>query len=61
MGMHISLFERLCTKYSNHLVKLKKQYRMSPRIMSLSNDLVYGGELELGDPAMKNRMLQVDE
>lgn len=46
--MQISLFERLCSLYSEHKVTLKKQYRMNPAIMSLTNDLVYDGKLELG-------------
>ena len=42
-GMSISLFERLCKKYPEYKVTLKKQYRMNRSIMNLSNKLVYDG------------------
>lgn len=45
--MQISLFERLCNLYPNMKATLKKQYRMSPAIMNLTNNLVYDGKLEL--------------
>ncbi len=43
LGMQVSLFEKLCNKYKAMTVKLRKQYRMSPAIMNLTNKLVYNG------------------
>lgn len=38
---------------------LKKQYRMSPAIMKLTNSLVYDGQLELADEKIVIRKLEI--
>lgn len=57
--MQISLFERLCTLYKQEKMTLKKQYRMSPAIMKLTNSLVYNGQLELADEKIVIRKLEI--
>lgn len=54
-----SLFRRLCMRHPEAMVMLSKQYRMAGEIMSLSNELVYGGSLECGSPAVESQKLNV--
>lgn len=56
-GMSVSLFKRLSETHSQAVHQLCSQYRMNETIMSLSNELVYGGQLRCGTPEIANSML----
>jgi DNA replication ATP-dependent helicase Dna2 len=60
-GMAVSLFERMCKKYSELKTPLKKQYRMCEEIMALSNSLVYNNLLEAADEKTKTMRLKINE
>ncbi|KAI1896982.1 hypothetical protein AGOR_G00100520 [Albula goreensis] len=58
LGMDESLFKRLeC--HRDAVVQLTVQYRMNSKIMSLSNTLVYGGQLECGSEQTARALLQL--
>ena len=48
-GFSVSLFRRLCEKYPQNVVILKKQYRMNTQIMKLSNSIAYRGLMKHAD------------
>ena len=48
-GFSISLLRRLCEKYPQNVVILKKQYRMTSQIMKLSNSIAYRGLMKHAD------------
>ncbi|CDU25051.1 related to DNA2-DNA helicase [Sporisorium scitamineum] len=59
-GLDVSLFKLLSDQHGGEggaMVKLRSQYRMNDDIMRLSNHLVYGGELRVGDESVRNRTL----
>jgi DNA replication ATP-dependent helicase Dna2 len=60
-GLDESLFRMLCQREKNKqaVVELGCQYRMCKEIMSLSNQLIYGGRLSCGDEQVANRTLQL--
>lgn len=60
-GMSTSLFQTLCTHHPEAVVPLRLQYRMCDEIMSLSNNLVYEGQLQCGTPGIAQRALILDE
>ena len=45
-GMKISLFERMIKLYPNNYYMLKKQYRMSPELVSFSSNFFYEGKIK---------------
>jgi DNA replication ATP-dependent helicase Dna2 len=62
-GLDESLFRMLCRREENKpaVVELGCQYRMCKEIMSLSNQLIYGGRLRCGDEQVANRTLQLPQ
>ncbi|PRQ72091.1 AAA domain-domain containing protein, partial [Rhodotorula toruloides] len=58
-GLDVSLFKRLSDAHPNAVVNLTHQYRMNSDIMSLSNELVYSGQLKVGDERVGGRKLGV--
>uniref|UniRef100_A0A671L0Q7 DNA replication ATP-dependent helicase/nuclease n=1 Tax=Sinocyclocheilus anshuiensis TaxID=1608454 RepID=A0A671L0Q7_9TELE len=58
LGMDESLFKRL-EHHSDAVVQLNVQYRMNSAIMSLSNALMYEGQLECGSERTANAVLQL--
>lgn len=58
-GLALSLFKILCDEHPDAVVELRRQYRMCSDIMSLSNELVYGGRLECGTEAVANQELKL--
>lgn len=55
-----SLFRRLCERHPTTIFRLRKQYRMAQQIMDLSNEMVYGGNLECGSAEVAQQRLQMD-
>jgi len=47
-GMGQSLFEKLCKAHPEYATVLNLQYKMHPKIMEVSNVLVYNGKMESG-------------
>ena len=45
-GMKISLFERMIKLYPNNYYMLKKQYRMSPELISFPSNFFYEGKIK---------------
>ncbi|BGP34795.1 DNA replication endonuclease-helicase Dna2 [Rhodotorula toruloides] len=58
-GLDVSLFKRLSDAHPDAVVNLTHQYRMNADIMSLSNELVYSGQLKVGDERVGGRKLEV--
>ena len=57
-GLDVSLFKLLSDRYGDKaMVALRSQYRMNEEIMRLANELVYKGELKVGDPSVGARRL----
>ncbi|GAA6010418.1 hypothetical protein JCM10207_001295 [Rhodosporidiobolus poonsookiae] len=56
-GLDVSLFKRLSDAHPAAVVNLTHQYRMNSDIMRLSNELVYRGELKVGDVSVGGRRL----
>lgn len=56
-GLDISLFRLLCEQHPAAVVALRHQYRMNADIMSLSNTLIYEGQLVCGSDAVAKRRL----
>lgn len=56
-GLDVSLFKILCEAHPKAVVELQHQYRMNADIMSISNQLIYGGRLTCGTKALENRKL----
>ncbi|KAL7990384.1 hypothetical protein Chor_013814 [Crotalus horridus] len=58
LGMSESLFKRL-EQNKNAVVHLTVQYRMNSKIMSLSNKLVYDGQLECGSEKVSRAVIDL--
>lgn len=56
-GLATSLFERLSTAHPQAVTALCAQYRMNAAIMSLSNGLVYDGQLQCGSERVAHATL----
>ncbi|KAK5134417.1 hypothetical protein LTR08_006464 [Meristemomyces frigidus] len=56
-GLDISLFRQLSEEHPEAVATLGKQYRMCEDIMSLSNELIYSGQLRCGSDAVAHRTL----
>jgi DNA replication ATP-dependent helicase Dna2 len=57
-GLDVSLFRQLSEAHPDAVATLGKQYRMCEDIMSLSNALIYSGQLRCGSDAVARRTLQ---
>lgn len=58
-GLDVSLFKLLSDSHPDSVVNLAHQYRMCEDIMTLSNTLIYEGQLRCGTEALKTRKLHV--
>jgi len=58
-GLDVSLFRQLSEEHPDAVVALGKQYRMCEEIMSLSNALIYSGQLRCGNDAVARRTLSI--
>ncbi|CCU97939.1 unnamed protein product [Malassezia sympodialis ATCC 42132] len=58
-GLATSLFERLSTAHPQAVTALCAQYRMNEAIMSLSNGLVYDGQLQCGNDRVAHATLDL--
>ena len=56
-GLSVSLFERLAEAHPSAVSQLRFQYRMNEDIMTLSNHLVYHGQLRCGTEDVARRRL----
>ncbi|TVY73170.1 DNA replication ATP-dependent helicase/nuclease DNA2 [Lachnellula suecica] len=54
-GLDISLFKHLSDMHPSSVVYLEHQYRMCEDVMTLSNNLIYGGRLKCGSEAVATR------
>lgn len=59
-GLAVSLFERLSTAYPQAVTALRAQFRMNEAIMSLSNQLVYEGQLQCGSASVAHARLALE-
>lgn len=57
-GLDVSLFRQLSECHPEAVATLGKQYRMCEDIMSLSNTLIYNGQLHCGNEEVAQRTLQ---
>ena len=57
-GLDCSLFRQLSENHPEAVATLGKQYRMCEDIMSLSNTLIYNGQLRCGNDEVAERSLQ---
>jgi hypothetical protein len=60
LGMSMSLFERLASKYEHAVSRLTDQYRMNRDINLFANDLVYSGALHCGSTEVELRTLSIN-
>lgn len=60
-GLDISLFRQLSEEHPEAVAMLGKQYRMCDDIMSLSNELIYGGKLRCGNDSVARRTLLIGD
>lgn len=58
-GLEISLFKLLSEEHPSSMVSLTRQYRMNEEIMSLSNSLIYNGQLKCGNEDIANLTLKI--
>jgi len=58
-GMSVSLFKRLSESHSQAVHQMCSQYRMNESIMSLSSELVYGGQLRCGTQEIASSVLRL--
>lgn len=58
-GLDISLFRQLSEEQPGSVVALGRQYRMCEEIMSLSNELIYHGQLRCGNDSVAIRELEI--
>lgn len=58
-GLDVSLFKLLSDRQPESVVSLKQQYRMSADVMSLSNNLIYDGQLMCGNHQVAQRKLEL--
>lgn len=59
-GLDVSLFRMLSERYPHAVAKLAKQYRMCEDVMTLSNELIYDGQLRCGSEVVASRTLQLE-
>ncbi|KAK5717828.1 DNA replication endonuclease-helicase Dna2 [Elasticomyces elasticus] len=60
-GLDVSLFRQLSEEHPEAVATLGKQYRMCEDIMSLSNALIYDGQLQCGSIEVARRTLVIDD
>ncbi|GAB7363920.1 hypothetical protein MBLNU230_g4483t1 [Neophaeotheca triangularis] len=60
-GLDVSLFRMLSERHPHAIAKLAKQYRMCEDVMTLSNELIYSGQLRCGSGPVADRMLQLPQ
>jgi hypothetical protein len=58
-GLHISMFERLVSKFSSRYILLRDQYRMSDEILEFPNKTFYLGELRSANETIAKQNLDV--
>lgn len=58
-GMDVSLFRQLSEEHEHAVAALGRQYRMCAEIMTLSNELIYHGQLRCGNDEVANRTLHL--
>jgi DNA replication ATP-dependent helicase Dna2 len=58
-GLDVSLFKLLSDAHPESVVNLAHQYRMCEDIMTLSNTLIYSGQLRCGTEQLRKRKLHV--
>ncbi|KAI9151817.1 DNA replication ATP-dependent helicase/nuclease DNA2 [Paramyrothecium foliicola] len=58
-GLDVSLFKLLSDTHPQSVVNLSHQYRMCEDIMTLSNTLIYDGQLRCGTEALRKRKLHI--
>lgn len=58
-GLDVSLFKLLSDTHPQSVVNLAHQYRMCEDIMTLSNTLIYEGQLRCGTEALRKRKLHI--
>lgn len=58
-GLDVSLFKLLSDSHPEAVVNLAHQYRMCEDIMTLSNTLIYDGQLRCGTEALRLRKLHI--
>ncbi|KAK4547339.1 hypothetical protein LTR36_000995 [Oleoguttula mirabilis] len=58
-GLDVSLFRQLSEEHPEAVATLGKQYRMCEDIMSLSNELIYSGQLRCGNDEVAKRTLSI--
>lgn len=58
-GLDVSLFKLLSDAHPASVVNLAHQYRMCEDIMTLSNTLIYNGQLRCGTEKLKTRKLSI--
>lgn len=56
-----TIFKILAERHPSSICKLKTQYRMNSDIMSLSNQLIYQGQLKCGNETIAKRKLQFSD
>ncbi|KAK1078636.1 DNA replication endonuclease-helicase Dna2 [Friedmanniomyces endolithicus] len=60
-GLDVSLFRQLSEEHPEAVATLAKQYRMCEEIMSLSNTLIYDGQLQCGNDEVARRTLAIGD
>lgn len=60
-GLDISLFRQLSEEQPGAVAALGRQYRMCEDIMTLSNELIYHGQLRCGNEAVASTTLQMTD
>lgn len=58
-GLDVSLFKLLSEAHPDSVVNLEHQYRMCEEIMTISNTLIYNGQLKCGTEAVAQKSLKV--
>ncbi|KAK5112827.1 hypothetical protein LTR85_011161 [Meristemomyces frigidus] len=58
-GLDVSLFRQLSEEHPEAVATLGRQYRMCEDIMSLSNELIYSGQLRCGNAEVAKRTLSI--
>lgn len=60
-GLDVSYFRQLSEEQPQAVATLGKQYRMCEDIMSLSNELIYNGQLRCGNDAVAQRTINITD
>nr|ODN98785.1 DNA replication ATP-dependent helicase Dna2 [Cryptococcus depauperatus CBS 7855] len=58
-GLDVSLFRHLSSAHPAAVVNLSYQYRMNAEIMTISNELIYGGRLKCGNEQVARQGLKL--